>query len=305
MPGFEAIPRGNQSRDVTETLRQEFTPNIDAPVNVVAPGSVSGARRLRDGIARLHGVRLAAPVQPLRGGGALVQAIPRDAPLSEAAQDTVRTIRSRASPAGAVVGGQTAELIDFKQSLRDHAPLTFGLVAATTMVLLFLMTGSLVLPVKTILMNVLSILAALGLVVLVFQHGILAGLFGYDGPPALETAVAVVLAASTFGLATDYAVLVLARIKEFHDRGLGRDESIALGIERTGRVITAAALLLSVVFLAFTTGSVFFMKEIGFGQAVAVAIDASIVRALLVPALMRLLGRWNWWPGAGTAWAGH
>ena len=185
--------------------------------------------------------------------------------------------------------------MDFKQSLLDHAPLVAGLIAASTTLLLFLLTGSLILPVKTLLLNLLSIGAALGLVVVVFQDGFGAGLFDYSGPSALEIALVVVLGATTFGLATDYAVLVLARIKEYHDRGLDNETAVALGIERTGRVITAAALLLAVVFLSFTTGSIFFMKQVGFGQAAAVAIDASIVRALLVPALMALLGDWNWW----------
>ena len=120
-------------------------------------------------------------------------------------------------------------------------------------------------------------------------------LFAYDGPAAIGMALLVVLAATTFGLATDYAVLLLSRIKEYHDQGLPNEEAVALGIERTGRVITAAALLLAVVFLTFTTSSIFFIKQVGFGQAVAVAIDVSIVRALLVPALMSMLGRWNWW----------
>jgi putative drug exporter of the RND superfamily len=160
---------------------------------------------------------------------------------------------------------------------------------------LFLMTGSVILPIKTLVLNLLSIAAALGVVVVVFQDDFGAGLFGYSGPSAIETALLVVLGATTFGLATDYAVLVLARIKEYHDEGHDNQTAVALGIERTGRVITAAALLLAVVFISFTTGSIFFMKQVGVGQAVAVAIDASIVRALLVPALMRLLGDWNWW----------
>jgi RND superfamily putative drug exporter len=131
--------------------------------------------------------------------------------------------------------------------------------------------------------------------VIVFQDGFGSALFAYDGPEAIETALLVVVGATTFGLATDYAVLVLARIKEYHDEGKDNETAVALGIERTGRVITAAALLLAVVFLAFTSSSIYFMKEVGVAQAAAVLIDASIIRALLVPALMRLLGRWNWW----------
>jgi RND superfamily putative drug exporter len=180
----------------------------------------------------------------------------------------------------------------------DHAPIVVALVFTTTMILLFFLTGSVILPLKTFVMNILSIAAAFGILVVVFQDGFGSDLFAYDGPRAIETALLVVVGATTFGLATDYAVLVLARIKEYHDEGKDNESAVALGIERTGRVITAAALLLAVVFLAFTSSSIFFMKEVGFAQAMAVLIDASIVRALLVPALMRLLGDWNWWaPG--------
>ena len=131
------------------------------------------------------------------------------------------------------------------------------------MILLFLLTGSVILPLKTLVMNVLSIAAAFGLTVIVFQDGFGADLFAYDGPEAIETALLVVVGATTFGLATDYAVLVLARIKEYHDEGKDNETAVALGIERTGRVITAAALLLAVVFLAFTSSEIFFMKEVG------------------------------------------
>ena len=144
-------------------------------------------------------------------------------------------------------------------------------------------------------------MAAFGLTVLVFEDGYGSGLFDYNGPEAIETAMLVVVGATTFGLATDYAVLVLARIKEYHDAGEDNETAVALGIERTGRVITAAAVMLAVVFLAFTSSSIFFMKEVGFAQAAAVLIDASIIRALLAPALIRLLGAWNWWAPAPLA----
>ena len=295
-PGDSAVPRDHPSRIVGALVAREFTPQLDSPILATVPAAQ--ARRLRARVARVDGVAKVAAPQPLGAGRALLLATPAAPPLTPRAQDATRRIRaiSRAATGHSSVGGRSAEFVDFKRSLVEHAPLVAGLIAATTLLLLFALTGSVILPVKTLLMNALSIAAALGLVVVVFQDGVGAGLFGYDdGPRALETALTVVLAATTFGLATDYAVLVLARIKEYHDRGEPNERAVALGIERTGRVITAAALLLAVVFLAFTTGSVFFMKQAGFGQAVAVGIDASIVRALLVPALMRLLGRWNWW----------
>jgi RND superfamily putative drug exporter len=297
-PGNEAVPRGNDSRAVNDAVGSDFTPNLDAPITALVPRREAGG--LRERIAGVRGVSAVSEPQPLTRELALIQATPSHDPLTPAAQDTARTIRSVVTPGR--VGGTTAEFVDFKDSLLDHAPVVAVLIVSTTMLLLFLLTGSVILPVKTLLMNALSIAAAFGLLVVVFQEGFGAGLFAYDGPSAVETSLLVVIGATTFGLATDYAVLVLARIKEYHDQGLGNEASVALGIERTGRVITAAALLLAVVFLAFATSEIFFMKQVGFGQAVAVAIDASIVRALLVPALMRLLGDWNWWAPRPLRW---
>ena len=180
----------------------------------------------------------------------------------------------------------------------DHAPLVVAIVALTTLILLFLLTGSILLPLKTLLMNTLTLGATLGILVLAFQEGWLNVPLDYPGPAAIEVTSVVFLFAILFGLATDYAVLVMARIKEHYDAGESNEEAVAIGIGRTGRVITAAALAIAVVFLAFAVSSVFFVKQIAVGMAVGVMIDATIVRALLVPALMRLLGAWNWWAPA-------
>ena len=297
-PGNQSVPEGRDARTVTDTIDDEFTSNLDSPITATVPEA--RAERVSQEIGRLEGVRAVSKPQPMGGGLALLQATPVDEPLSTPAQDTARSIRSITADDGGAshVGGTSAEFIDFKRSLVDHAPIVAALVFTTTMILLFLLTGSVILPLKTFVMNILSIAAAFGILVVVFQDGFGSDLFAYDGPRAIETALLVVVGATTFGLATDYAVLVLARIKEYHDQGEDNETAVALGIERTGRVITAAAVLLAVVFLAFTSSSIFFMKEVGFAQAMAVLIDASIVRALLVPALMRLLGDWNWWaPG--------
>ncbi|MDQ2630274.1 MAG: MMPL family transporter, partial [Actinomycetota bacterium] len=161
--------------------------------------------------------------------------------------------------------------------------------------LLFLLTGSILLPLKTLLMNTLTLGATLGALVLAFQEGWLGTPLDYTGPAAIEVTSLVFLFAVIFGLATDYAVLVMARIKERYDAGDSNEEAVAVGIARTGRVITAAALAIALVFLAFAVSSVFFVKQIAIGMAVGVMVDATIVRALLVPSLMRLLGDWNWW----------
>jgi putative drug exporter of the RND superfamily len=209
----------------------------------------------------------------------------------------VRAIRDLPPPCASavLVSGNTAGFIDQKQSLIDHAPLVVGLIALTTLVLLFLLTGSVLLPIKTLAMNSLTLAATLGILVLAFQAGGLDGPLGYEGPAAIEVTSLVFLFAVIFGLATDYAVLVMARIKERHDLGDANQEAVATGIARTGRVITAAALAIAIVFLAFGVSAVFFVKQIAIGMAVGVMLDATVVRALLVPSLMRLFGEWNWW----------
>ena len=221
-----------------------------------------------------------------------------DSALSNEAQDTVRTIRAMSGPAPILASGYTAEFLDLKESLGRNLPLVIGIIVLTTLLLLFMLTGSVVLPLKTLIMNLLTLAGTVGVIVAAFQWGLLDGLVGYNGPDAMETSTLVVMFAVIFGLSTDYAVLVLARIKELHDAGLPNEEAVARGIARTGRVISAAALCLAAAFLAFTTSSIFFMKEAGIGYAAAVLIDATLVRALLVPALMRLFGDWNWWAPA-------
>jgi RND superfamily putative drug exporter len=152
-----------------------------------------------------------------------------------------------------------------------------------------------ILPLKAVLMNALTLSAAFGILVLVFQDGRLEGLLDYTSQGALESTQPIVLFAIAFGLSTDYGVFLLSRIKEARDAGASDEEAVALGLQRTGRIVTAAALLFCVAIGAFATSEIVFIKQVGIGTALAVLIDATIVRALLVPSLMRLLGRWNWW----------
>ncbi|HEX3807413.1 MAG TPA: MMPL family transporter, partial [Gaiellaceae bacterium] len=199
---------------------------------------------------------------------------------------------------GVQVTGETAWYLDTAASLERHLPYAFGLLAAVVLVLLFLVTRSFVLPLKAILMNALSLSAAFGILVWIFQDGRLESVLRYRSEGALELTQPVLLFAIAFGLATDYGVFLLARIREAHEAGLENREAVALGLERTGRVVTAAAVLFCVAVGSFATSSIVLVKEMGLGIALAVAIDASLVRALLVPSLMALLGDWNWWrPG--------
>jgi RND superfamily putative drug exporter len=196
------------------------------------------------------------------------------------------------------VAGATADFIDFQDSLVRHLPSAFAIIVVATLVILFLMTGSVVLPIKSLLMNVLNLSAVFGLLVLIFQDGRLEGLLGYTSSGAIEQTMPILLFAVAFGLSTDYAVFLLSRIKEARDNGASDSESVAIGLERTGRIVTAAALLFAVAIGAFATSQIIFIKQNGVGTALAVLIDATIIRALLVPSLMELLGRWNWWAPA-------
>jgi RND superfamily putative drug exporter len=168
-------------------------------------------------------------------------------------------------------------------------------LAGLTLIVLFLLTGSVVLPVKSLVMNMLTVSAAFGLLVLVFQDGHLQGVLGYRSQGALEATQPILLFALVFGLSTDYAVFLLSRIKEARDAGVRDAEAVAVGLERTGRIVTAAALMFSVAIGAFGLSKLIFIKELGIGTALAVLIDATVVRALLVPSLMSLLGERNWW----------
>ena len=216
--------------------------------------------------------------------------------LDQASQRLVRQMRSL--PGDALVGGSTAQFLDQKHTLGAMLPIAAGLLAAVTFLLLWAATRSLVLPLKALAMNVLTLCATFGILVFVFQDGRLERLLDYQSQGALELTAPIVLFAIAFGLATDYGVFLLTRIKEAWDSGLPNREAVAVGLERTGRIITAAALLFCVAVGAFATSQIVIVKEIGVGIMLAVLIDASIVRVLLVPSLMAILGRWNWWPSS-------
>jgi RND superfamily putative drug exporter len=298
-PSAEAVPRNQPSYDANSYVEAHYPRELIEAVTVTVDGTASkvALAQYRQRIEAVDGVVDGAPFIPASAEIAYANFGLAGPALSGDSQGTVKAIRDLRPPDGAtaLLSGNTARFIDQKQSLLEHLPLLVAIIFATTLILLFLLTGSVILPLKTLLMNALTLGATLGILVLAFQDGLLDGLFAYHGPTAIEVTSLVFLFAVIFGLATDYAVLVMARIKEQHDLGKSNEEAVAIGIARTGRVITAAAIMIAVVFLAFGVSSVFFMKQIALGMAVGVMLDATVVRALLVPSLMRLLGEWNWW----------
>jgi RND superfamily putative drug exporter len=298
-PSAEAVPPDQPSAKAYDYLEAHYPRDVTEAVTVTVDGAAPPAQlaAYRGRIEALDGVAGGAPFGAASERVAFANFALGGPALDPETQDVVRAIRGLDPPAGGavLVSGNTAGFIDQKQSLVDHAPLVVGIVILTTLIVLFLLTGSVLLPVKTLVMNTLTLGATLGILVLAFQAGWLEWPLAYTGPAAIEVTSLVFLFAVIFGLATDYAVLVMARIKERYDLGDSNEEAVANGIGRTGRVITAAALAIAVVFLAFGVSTVFFVKQIAIGMAVGVMLDATVVRALLVPSLMRLFGEWNWW----------
>lgn len=295
------LPESASARQAYDVVSEEFPPYHESPIWIdVEGGGPGAATQVAQQVRGVAGVAEVAPPQRLAPGVTAVQAISSHPFASEASEDTVRAIRDLPQPGGStvLVSGATADFIDFQGSLADHLPIALAIVVGATLVILFLMTGSVVLPVKSLIMNFLNLSAVFGLLVLIFQDGRLEGVLDYSSPGALEQTMPILLFAVAFGLSTDYAVFLLSRIKEARDSGASDSEAVAIGLERTGRIVTAAALLFAVAMAAFATSKIIFIKENGVGTALAVLIDASIIRALLVPSLMELLGKWNWWAPA-------
>jgi RND superfamily putative drug exporter len=291
------LPETQSARVVDDALRSEFPLDPTSPAYVAVRAPQSARAEVEAFAGRLRRLPGAAEVSPPQRTGDLwrIDVVPRDRALEDGAKDLVGDIRAERAPFEVLVGGQTADFVDQQTSLGDHLPIAIALMGSTTLLILFLMTGSVILPLKTLLMNMLTIAAAFGILVFVFQDGRFEGLLDYTSQGALESTQPILLFAIVFGLSTDYGVFLLTRIKEARDAGASEEEAVALGIQRTGRIVTAAALLFMIAIGAFATSEIIFIKQVGIGTALGVLIDATIVRALLVPALMRLLGRWNWW----------
>ncbi len=242
--------------------------------------------------------QLAAVAAQLANGDAtkvIVELQPAE--FSAQTQDVVRQIRALTAPGGLqpLVTGETAYQMDLFSNLRATLPYALLVVALAIFTLLFLMTGSIVMPLKAIILNTLSLSATFGALVWIFQEGHLQGVLGFQSSGSIDGTQTILIFALAFGLSMDYEVFLLSRIKEQFDATGNNRFAVASGLQRTGWLITSAALLLAVVLAAFSTSKIVFIQEIGVGLAIAVVMDATLVRALLVPATMRLLGRWNWW----------
>jgi putative drug exporter of the RND superfamily len=304
LPQLESLPRSLESVQVAEELGSRFGRTVQPAVTVVArttPATLDGwAARWS---ARPAVIRVDAAEQVGADLAVLTISVRGDSQSAEA-QQLVEQIRAD-RPAGvrSWVTGDAAVLLDLNQKIRAGLPAALLTVAVAMLALLFLMTGSLVIPVKALLMNVVSLGATFGVLVAVFEHGWLAGPLDTLTSGGLSPFVVVLVFAFGFGLSMDYEVFLLGRIKEHVDAGDSNDEAVRKGLQRSGRLITSAALLMLIVFGFFAAARVGDLEQIGLGLFVAVLVDATIVRCVLVPATMTLLGRWNWWsPPALRRW---
>jgi trehalose monomycolate/heme transporter len=299
------LPAGAEARQVTQTLNRDFPGNASAPIESLVrfggPVAGSPARQAQlagyvRALGRVPGVT-GAQLTGMRGDIARIDLGYRPDSQSAAARQIVGRVRAVPAPAGAraYVGGQTAQLVDELSSLSATVPWMALVMAAATFVLLFLAFGSVVLPVKAIVMNLLSLFATFGVVVWIFQEGHLSSLLQFTATGTIEPTMPILMLAIIFGLSMDYEVFLLSRIRERYDVTGDNAEAIASGLQRTGGIITSAALLLVIVIGAFSMSGITFIKLLGVGMIVALIVDASIVRVMLVPATMRLLGRANWW----------
>jgi RND superfamily putative drug exporter len=318
-PDDRVLPESAMSRQASEVLRSDFAGNSAESFGVLATDV--GTDRIDDvattasvisglqGIGRVEsaaGTFVAgdlvgttpADARFQTGAATWMSVVPTFAVASAEGEALVREIRELDLPLEVAVEGEAAALVDTKAAIADRLPLALTIIVLATFVLLFLLSGSLLVPVKALVLNVLSLTATFGAMVWIFQDGNLSGILDFTATGAIDTSMPILMFCIAFGLSMDYEVFLLSRIKEEYDRTGDNEASVALGLERTGSIITAAAALLAITFFAFGTSGVSFIKMFGIGLGLAVLVDATVVRAFLVPAFMRLAGDANWWAPA-------
>ncbi|MGW0828055.1 MMPL family transporter [Streptomyces sp. NPDC002845] len=311
---YRQLPSSAESRVVQEHIRDQFQGSPTGVIEVVTrEAPTTGLGDYAEQLSRLPGVlrvdaptgsytdgRAAGPAQPGRTAGEIsyLTVVPGVEAVSDEGKELVRDVRAVDVDFPAYTSGTTAALIDSQAAIGRGLPWAVGIIVLATLVLVFLLTGSVVVPVQAVLLNALSLTAMLGAVVWIFQEGHLSGLLGFTPTGSIETALPVLMFCLAFGLSMDYGVFLLSRVKEEQERTLDHRAAVVEGIRSTGGVITAAALVLSVVMVAIGTSRITNTKMLGLGAALAILMDAMVIRTLLVPAVLSLTGRATWWaPG--------
>jgi len=292
------LPASNPAAIATALQDKRFPGQTGNPVEIIV---FDGSNRVDEiaaysqKISQVSGILRVLPPQVI-GSDVRVVAYQSMLPRTPEAQRLIHDVRAVKAPTGTLVGGVAADYTDSQDGISSTLPWALGWIALSVLVLIFIFTGSIILPIKAVLLNVLSLAATMGVLTWVFIDGHLQWLVGsFTLTGTLDTSIVILIAVVVFGLSMDYELFLLSRIREEHMAGKSNVESVATGLQRSARIITAAAVLLAVVFAAFITSGVTSIKSMGFGVALAVILDATIVRALLVPALMRLFGERNWW----------
>ena len=291
------LPASNPAAVATALQESRFAINI-ATVDLVIVNGVGKENEITGYIAEIKKVPgIVSVMSPqVIGNDIRVVAYESMLPRSPEAQKLIHELRKIQAPQGTLIGGAAADYTDSQDAISKTLPWALGWIAISVLILLFVFTGSIILPIKAVLLNVMSLTATLGVLTWVFVDGNLQWLVGsFTVTGSLDTSIGILIAVVVFGLSMDYELFLLSRIREEHLLGKSNVESVATGLQRSARIITAAAVLLAVVFAAFITSGVTSIKTMGFGVAFAVLLDATLIRALLVPALMRLLGERNWW----------
>jgi len=297
--GVGLLPETAPQRQFFDTLTAEYPAAGIPAIQIVGRADPDQMEELAADVAAMDDSLTVLPPVQVGGDHSVVNVYTDDGdPAGAAAKRVVQALRDQRPDYPTWVTGQTAGLVDFIEAINDRAPLAILVVVLATFVLLFLMTGSLLVPLKALLMNVVSLGASFGILVWVFQYGNLSDLLGFTPTGGIETTIPLLVLAFGFGLAMDYEVFLLSRIKEFRDGGMSNNEAVVAGLQRSGRIITSAGLIVVLVFAGFVVGQLIIIKQTGVALAVAVAIDATLIRCLLVPATMTLLGEWNWWAPA-------
>ncbi len=292
------LPANNKAAIATSISIDRFPGQSANPIEIVIPGGASHQNQIATysaAVAKVHNV-VAVSAPQIVGNDVRLSAVFSISSRSTDAEKLIDAVRNVPAPFKVLVGGAAADFTDSQAGIAHTLPWALGWIALTVLVLLFMFTGSIILPIKAVILNVLSLGATMGVLTWIFVDGHMTWLVGsFTKTGTIDTSMVILISVVTFGLSMDYEVFLLSRIKEEHDAGRGNEDAVATGLQRSARIITAAAILLAVVFAVFLTSGVTSIKTLGFGVAFAILLDATMVRALLVPALMRLFGERNWW----------
>jgi RND superfamily putative drug exporter len=292
------LPETNKAAIATALQAERFAGRTGEPIEIIIKGGSEKSEEIASYVSKLQvepGVVAVVPPE-IYGNDVRIIAYHSMLPRTPEAQELIHSIRDLPSIDQTLVGGVAADYTDSQDAIAQTLPWAFGWIALSVLILIFVFTGSIILPIKAVILNILSLAATMGVLTWVFVDGNLQWLVGsFTETGTLDTSIVILIAVVVFGLSMDYELFLLSRIREEHLAGKTNIESVALGLQRSGRIITAAAAILAFVFAAFVTSGVTSIKSMGFGVAFAIILDATVVRGLLVPALMRLMGERNWW----------